>query len=407
LNAEITSLIRDVMLGRLDRRAVLRRAVALGLSVPAALSLVEMTRGETAAAQATPEASDLCAAPDRPWMSEDYDLGSGPIVRAGFGGSFSEQEFEAVWNPFRDLTGIEVVEVPHTENIHEQVMAQQEAGRVELDIVEGTAAQYERFSDIWMPIDYSLFPQATLDTMDERWKQPNAIGYAEVPIVIAWSEEAFPGEDKPDTWAKFWDVETYPGGRSLQGFSAFKVLEAALLADGVAKEELYPLDIDRAFAKLEELKPHVPKWWTSGTEAQQLLTSGEVSVIGISNSRIENLMDQDLPYTYTLNEAIVHSDFIGVVNGAPHANAAMAVLAFRFEPAIGAAIGELWRQPIPSTAVWECASPEMRERWTTSPENQELIVVTDPFYWASEAPEGDGRSIEDVVNERFFEFIAS
>src|SRR5215213_9188516 len=98
LNAVITSLIRDVMLGRLDRRAALRRAVTFGLSAPAALSLLEMTRGETVAAQATPEASDLCAAPDRPWMSEDYDLGTGPIVSAGFGGSFSEQEFEAVWN---------------------------------------------------------------------------------------------------------------------------------------------------------------------------------------------------------------------------------------------------------------------------------------------------------------------
>jgi putative spermidine/putrescine transport system substrate-binding protein len=398
--------MRKLITSRLDRRAVWQGALALGAAAPFGGTLTAV-RPVTAAAQATPEAAAICAEPERPWMSADYDLGSGPIVRAGFGGSFSEQEFEAVWNPFRDLTGIEVVEVPHTENVHEQVRAQQEAGQAEFDIVEGTAAQYQQFSDIWMPIDYSIFPQTTLDSMDERWKQPNAIGYAEVPIVIAWSEEAFPGEDKPDSWQKFWDVETYPGGRSFQGFSAFKVLEAALLADGVAKEDLYPLDIERAFAKLEEIKPHVPKWWTSGTEAQQLLTSGEVSVIAISNSRIEDLLDQGLPYDYTLNEAIVHSDFIGVVNGAPHAAAAMAVLAFRFEPSVGAAIGELWRQPIPSTAVWECASPEKRERWTTNPENQDAIVVTDPFYWASEAPDGSGRSIEDVVNERFFEFIAS
>lgn len=404
MSFEKIAAMRNLMQDRASRRTALRRSLALGAALTASRTIgVANPRGVSA--QATPETADICATPDRPWL--DKELGSGPIVRAGFGGSFSEQEFDAVWNPFRDLTGIEVVEVPHTENVHEQVRAQQEAGQVEFDIVEGTAAQYQQFSDIWMPIDYSLFPQATLDAMDDRWKQPNAIGYAEVPIVIAWSEEAFPGEDKPDTWEKFWDVETYPGGRSLQGFSAFKILEAALLADGVAKEDLYPLDIDRAFAKLEELKPHVPKWWTSGTEAQQLLTSGEVSVIGISNSRIEALMDEELPFSYTLNEAIVHSDLIGVVNGAPNADAAMAVLAFRFEPAIGAEIGELWRQPIPSSAVWECADPELRERWTTNPSNQDGIVVTNPFYWASEAEDGSGRSIEDVVNERFFEFISS
>jgi putative spermidine/putrescine transport system substrate-binding protein len=407
-NKAAIALYQEASRGTISRRQVLRQASALGLSVPVIAGLIASYGSGTTVAQGTPEAGgDVCATPDRPWLAPEYDLGTGPIVRAGFGGSFSEQEFEAVWNPFKELTGVEVVEVPHNEGIHEQVIAQQEAGRVEFDIVEATAAQYQQFSDVWMPIDYSIFPQATLDAMDERWKQPNAIGYAEVPIVIAWSEEAFPGDDKPDTWAKFWDTETYPGGRSLQGFSAFKVIEAALLADGVAKDQLYPLDIDRAFAKLEQIKPHVPKWWTSGTEAQQLLTSGEVSVIGISNSRIENLMDQKLPFTYTLNEAIVHSDFIGVLKDAPHAKAAMAVLAFRFEPTIGARIGELWRQPIPSSTVWQCADPALRERWTTSPENLDKIIVTDPFYWASEATDGDGRSIEDVVNERFAEFISS
>ncbi|MBV7328195.1 extracellular solute-binding protein [Chloroflexi bacterium TSY] len=349
----------------------------------------------------------LCDAPERPWLQPDYEMEAGPIVRAGFGGSFSEQEFDAVWNPFTEITGVEILEVPHTSDIHEQVRAQQAAGRVEFDIVEGTAAVYQNYSDIWMPLNYDIFPEVTLESMDDRWKQPNAVGYAEVPIVIAWSEEAFPGDDKPDSWSKFWDVENYPGGRSFNGFGPTKTIEAALLADGVPRDQLYPLDFDRAFTKLEEIKPHIAKWWTSGTESQQLLTSGDATVVAMSNSRIENLMDQELPFTYTLNEALVHNDFIGVVDGSANANAAMAVLAFRFEPAIGAAIGELWRQPISSAAVWECAAPEKRERWTTNPSNADQIIPIDPFFWAGESTSGSGLSVGAEVGERFVEFIAS
>ena len=165
---------------------------------------------------------------------------------------YKSAPIEAVWNPFTEITGVEILEVPHTSDIHEQVRAQQAAGRVEFDIVAGTASVYQNYSDIWMPLNYDIFPEATLDSMDDRWKQPNAVGYAEVPVVIAWSEEAFPGDDKPDSWAKFEDVETYPGGRSFNGFGPAKTIEAALLVDGVSRDELYPLDFDRAFAKLEE-----------------------------------------------------------------------------------------------------------------------------------------------------------
>jgi len=34
-------------------------------------------------------------------------------------------------------------------------------------------------------------------------------------------------------------------------------LEPALMADGVPRNKLYPLDVDRALKKLSELKPHI------------------------------------------------------------------------------------------------------------------------------------------------------
>ena len=47
-------------------------------------------------------------------------------------------------------------------------------------------------------------------------------------------------------------------------------LEEALLADGVEPKDLYPLDVDRAFRKLDQIKHYVRKWWANGSEVMQL-----------------------------------------------------------------------------------------------------------------------------------------
>ena len=50
----------------------------------------------------------------------------------------------------------------------------------------------------------------------------------------------------------------------------------ALLADGVPADKLYPIDMDRAFHKLDEIKPHITVWWTTGAQPAQLLLDKEV-----------------------------------------------------------------------------------------------------------------------------------
>lgn len=38
---------------------------------------------------------------------------------------------------------------------------------------------------------------------------------------------------------------------------------------GVPADRLYPMDIDRIFASLDKIKPHIRKWWGTGSEIQQ------------------------------------------------------------------------------------------------------------------------------------------
>ena len=103
--------------------------------------------------------------------------------------------------------------------------------------------------------------------------------------VLAWDAgklAGIPGEGKlarPPAWGDFWDVAKYPGRRGLRR-GARGNLEIALLADGVAAGDVYRTlrsadGVDRAFRKLDQLKPYII-WWDEPGQPAQLLTSAKV-----------------------------------------------------------------------------------------------------------------------------------
>src|ERR1051326_114279 len=94
--------------------------------------------------------------------------------------------------------------------------------------------------------------------------------------VLAWDRDKFPATP---FWADFWDVAKIPGKRGLAK-NVRGALEAALLADGVAPGDVYKTlgssdGVDRAFRKLDQLKPYIV-WWQTSAEAARILGSGDV-----------------------------------------------------------------------------------------------------------------------------------
>jgi putative spermidine/putrescine transport system substrate-binding protein len=93
---------------------------------------------------------------------------------------------------------------------------------------------------------------------------------------LAWDREKF---TTPPSWSDFWDVARHPGRRGLQR-TARGTLEVALLADGVSAGDVYrtlrtPDGLDRAFRKLDQLKPFI-QWWDKPSEPGQWLAAGKV-----------------------------------------------------------------------------------------------------------------------------------
>ena len=77
------------------------------------------------------------------------------------------------------------------------------------------------------------------------------------------------------------DVAKIPGKRGMRKTAKY-TLEIALMADGVAPNDVYKTlateaGVERAFKKLDQLKPNLV-WWEKGSQPPQLLASGEVTM---------------------------------------------------------------------------------------------------------------------------------
>ena len=204
----------------------------------------------------------------------------------GWGGVWQESYRRALFEPFTKETGIKVVEEEFGGE-YAKLTSQIEAGKITWDLAAFESPQ------VIQGCDEGAFVKLDWDKLGGRDKQ---IDYAAHDCGIAsdiWSTVlAYDGDkikDGPKTWADFWDVAKWPGKRGCYK-DARIMIEIALMADGVKKEDIYkvladPAGFDRAFKKLDELKPNI-LWAESAADGMQRLLAGDVAMIVNFNARV-------------------------------------------------------------------------------------------------------------------------
>lgn len=178
------------------------------------------------------------------------------------------------------------------------------------------------------PLDYNVIDATGVE---KSLVQEYGIGAETYSTVISYNTDDYTEENHPKTWADFWNVEKYPGDRALWKYPV-TVLEAALLADGVKPDELYPLDVDRAFKSLDKIKEHIKVWWTAGAQSPQLLATGEVSLSGSWNGRVLKAASNKAPEAVEYNQGIMLSASWVVPKNAPHKKLAMEFINYATKP---------------------------------------------------------------------------
>jgi putative spermidine/putrescine transport system substrate-binding protein len=298
------------------------------------------------------------------------------VTFAGWGGALQDAERKAYLEPAASALGIEIRE----DNMSglSAVRAQVMSGKPKWDIVElgsSECAQAEE-EGLSEPLDYAVIDKASVDpaVVSKNW-----VGSHAYATVVAWAKDT--GHPTAHNWQQLFDPQV-KGARALYR-QPWLTLEAALLGDGVAPKDLYPLDVDRAFKVLERIKPQVANWWSAGADSAQLLRSREVDFLAIWNGRVADVKSHDDQVDYSFDGAILSHDCLIVPKGAANKALAMKVIGQILKPESQARLATLIPYaPVNSQAyATGIISAEQARRLPTSPENVDKVVTIDPHWW--------------------------
>lgn len=305
------------------------------------------------------------------------------VAIVSWGGSYQEAQKKAYFDPFVEASGITVIEGVGPQI--ERTRAEVESGAPGFDAVVTNQAfnLIGIEQDLWLPIDYSKFDKAVVDAIPADYRQEYGTGSIVYSEGIIYSTEVYKdGDPVPSGFQKFWDVEAFPGKRSMPwcDVATYPLPEAALLADGVPADQLYPIDIERAVNKLKEIAPHVV-WWQDINQAGQLVIAGE-AVMGIAPSgRIQKLIDDGAPLKIDWTDARYTFDLWYVLKGAPNAENAMKFIAFASTPAAQAEMAKLSGNAPTNPEAFALLDEETARKMPTFPENFEKQFKKDEVWW--------------------------
>ncbi|HXH03544.1 MAG TPA: ABC transporter substrate-binding protein [Candidatus Competibacteraceae bacterium] len=302
------------------------------------------------------------------------------LVFTSWGGTTQDAQKKYWTEPFAKATGVKVLQDGPTD--YGKLKAMVESGNVSWDVVdvEYDFAVKAAQDGLLEPIDFSVVNKSEIDP---RFVSEHAVGSFYYSFVLGYNKDAF-GKNGPRTWTDLFDLEKFPGKRTLYKWSAPGVLELALLADGVPADKLYPLDLDRAFKKLDTIKPHIV-WWGGGAQSQQLLASGEAPLGMFWNGRLHALQQSGVDVGISWEQNLTAADVLVVPKGSKRKDAAMKLLALATSAQAQAAFAKETAYAPINVKAKELLPAEMAK--TLPDRHTESQINLDMKYWAEHRDE--------------------
>jgi putative spermidine/putrescine transport system substrate-binding protein len=304
-----------------------------------------------------------------------------------YGGTFGQAMRKAFFDPAEKELGIKIIDTSRTDMAKIKAMVQ--SGNIEWDVANVNTLEVGRGAreNLWERIDWSVIDPRVAGPIG---KLDHGVAFIGFSIGLGYNTKKYPSPDvAPKTWADFWDLKKFPGPRALEDRVRYQ-LEFALLADGVAPDKLYPLDVDRAFRKLDQIKPHIVAWAKPPVQPIELITSGEVLMASTFNNEVANAQKRGAPIAMQFDGALYLTNAWTVLRGTRNRDLAMKFIKTVTQPAYEARLAEaIYFGPINPDAI-PLISSETRRNLPTEPQNLARSIRFDNEWWA----ENEARLIE-------------
>ena len=301
------------------------------------------------------------------------------LTVVGFGGGFQDNARKDMFQPYAAMTG-----EPLRDDVYNgemaRVYAMSKAGAIDWDVVMVEAPELERGCEdgVFAHLDWSIIDRAKFIPGSTSTCGAGSVGWG---LALFYDQSRIP--NGPKTYPELWDVKAFPGKRLLR-YGAKTTLEIALMADGVAGADVYKVlatraGQDRAFAKLDAIKPEL-MFWRSGPQPLQLVGSGDVAYAVGFVGRTANAVKEGKPYPLLWNTLMYNFDQWAVVKGSPNQAAAMKLIAYLTDAKPLLALSQDWAVSPANAAA--AADPDLRARNPGMVSNHAAEgVLIDTAFW--------------------------
>lgn len=319
------------------------------------------------------------------------------LTVVGFGGTLQDAFRKAYFGPYAGSTSSKLVEDTTNGGLAKQ-KAMVETNNVTWDVVQMEEDEVTLACAEGLLVDVDWTKLANYSKADPKMFMECGAG------AIMWSEvltyDAAKLKGGPKNWADFWNVQKWPGKRGLRK-TAKLTLELALMADGVPTSDVYKVlatkeGQDRAFKKLDELKPNI-QWWESGAQPLEWLASGAVSMTAAFNGRIANARKEGRDFPIIWDESLYSIDYWAIIAGSSNEAQAVKFVDFAISTDPQKAFAEIIPYGIANHEAMTALAPAVLSQLPSAPDNVKNAVRIDSKFWTDHGQE---------LNERFSAWVA-
>jgi putative spermidine/putrescine transport system substrate-binding protein len=316
----------------------------------------------------------------------------GQLVLANWGGAAVEAMTRAFADGFAADTGARLV-IDGSGPTPARIRTMVESGRVVWDVCDaglGVATDLGR-RGLLEAVDYRLVDRARVP---DGFAGPWGVACSAVSTVLAWDRGAL--AEVPTGWADFFDPSRAPGRRAVPR-AMVGVLEAATLADGVDPGRLYPIDVDRALAKIAALRPSLVAYGSAG-EAERLLRDGQVAMACLPSVRLPTLITgAEDRFGFTWRDGVLAPGVWIVPRGNPAGAIAWRFIAGSLEPARQRVLFDRLGLSPGNPEAARALPPASRRFAATDPEHLAKQVVIDGPWYADHHAAAHRRYLEIIA----------
>ena len=292
------------------------------------------------------------------------------IAQSGIG----DRAILATWPNYHDVTNFDAFAAETGAAVqvnvfgsNEEMLAKLQAGGSGWDVFVPTNYTITTYveQDLIEPLDMALLPNYDAASFDQRFAGPGTVDGKLYAVSKNWGTTGFAvntnhtGGTTPASWKEFFDLtQTTFTGRTMVHDYQLTTIGGALKSFGYSFNSVDPAELAKAEELLIAVKPHL---FAISSDYQPSMRSGDawMTICWTGDGKQLNRDMPEIVYVLGKEGGELWSDFYAIPKGAPHRDAAYALINFLLKPEINAKEALFHGYPVADARVSALLPPEV------------------------------------------------